>query len=212
MASYLRKMKLEISVILILGVNRMKNCLSPLGKALMTAAALAALAAPLTSSAALVTRQFEFSSTSGPLTFGPTIGSFTYDDIVAPVGGGTVSQLSLFSDLSVSFGGYSFDETSANSGWLVFDSLGGLLEALFGTSCSAGVCGIGGGEEGWWIRVGVPDTTNDFAYSGYNGATGFYQTFSNRLLENAVPEPAPLALIALGMVGLGLARRKRVSA
>jgi hypothetical protein len=37
--------------------------------------------------AAPVTRAFEFSSTSGPLQFGPTLGSFRYDDTTADSGG-----------------------------------------------------------------------------------------------------------------------------
>ena len=171
-------------------------------------ALLAVLLSPMAANADPITRYFEFSSTSGPLLFGPTIGSFEYDDSIAPVGGGYVLETGLFSALSVSFGGFTFDETTANSGWIQFDALGGLLEAHFGNLCVAGSCTIGGGEY-WWIRVGVPDfSVNDFSYSGYNGAEGIYRTRDNRLLS--VPEPGTLALLGIGLFGMGLARRRKV--
>ena len=178
--------------------------------ALMAAllAVVAASALPPPASAALVTRQFEFSSTDGPLQFGPNIGSFTYDDSIAPAGGGFVLASGLFSDLDVAFGSFTFDETTANSGWLQFDAGGGLIEAHFGNNCGAGVCVITGGQQQWWIRVGIPGTTNDFVYSGFEGATDIHWTLANRLLDNAVPEPGSLALLSLALAALAGVRRR----
>ena len=170
--------------------------------------AVGLLAAPLASQAALVTRQFQFSSTQGALQFGPTIGSFTYDDSVAPVGGGFANATNLFSDLNVAFGTFSFDETTANSGYLEFDASGGLKDAHFGNNCQAGNCTIVAGTAQWWIRVGVPGTPNDFSYSGFNGATGINQTFDNRLLD-PVPLPAAAWLLLSGLGGLGFLGRRR---
>ncbi len=185
-----------------------------LKKASLTAAIAAVAALSISSGtafAAQITRNFEFSSTSGPLQFGPNIGSFTYDDSVAPVGGGYVFQTGLFLDLNVSFGSWIFDESTANSGWLRFDALGGLLDASFGNNCLAGVCSIDFGSEHWWIRVGETNfSANDFTYSGYNGADTAYNTFANRLLPvSSVPEPSVLALFGLGFAGLAATRRRK---
>jgi hypothetical protein len=146
--------------------------------------------------AGLITRQFEFSSTAGPLLFGPNIGSFTYDDSIVPAGGGQVDQLGLFIDLDVSFAGFSFDETAANSGWLTFDIDGDLLEAHFGNNCGAGYCVIYFGQPQWWIRVGEPPyILNDFTYTGFAGVNDtFYSSNENRLL----PIPLPTTLLLLG--------------
>ncbi len=183
------------------------SCKRTLGA--LAAASFAVLAAwPSISAASPVTRMFEFSSVSGPLLFGPKIGTFTYDDSVTPAGGGYVFAAGLFSSLSVGFDGFTFDQTSANSGWLEFDPSGGLLEALFGNRCIGGGCSVAGGETNWWIRAGVPGTTNDFTYSGFEGATDVYSSVNNRLLPLAtVPAPGTFALLGLALTGLALVRR-----
>jgi hypothetical protein len=153
---------------------------------------------PSIAEATLITRQFEFSSTAGPLVFGPNIGSLTYDDSIIPIGGGALNAINLLTDLDVSFAGYSFDETTANTGWLVFDSGGDLLEAHFGNNCGPGYCVIYFGQPQWWIRVGEPPyVENDFTYSGFDGVNDtFYSTNANRLLP--IPSPSTLLLFGAG--------------
>ncbi|MFG6465050.1 PEP-CTERM sorting domain-containing protein [Roseateles sp. BYS87W] len=180
--------------------------------AVFSALALSAAAfLPLTAEAGLVTRQFLFSSTAGALQFGPQVGSFTYDDAVVPAAGGLVAAPNLFKDLQVSFGGFSFDELTANSGWLRFDATGDLLDAAFGNNCSGGGCSINAGWSLWWIRVGKPGASaNDFAYSGFNGESGIQTSYQNQLLpQGTVPEPASVALVALALVGAAGASRAR---
>lgn len=160
----------------------------------------------LPAAAAPVTRSFEFSSTSGPLQFGPTLGSFTYDSALAPLGGGVVSALNLFSDLAVTFGSFSYDETTANSGWLTFDASGDLVDAHFGNNCVAGTCSISGGSNHWWVRVGT-SSVNDFAYA-LVGHAGIWTTDQNRLVPLNVPEPTPLALLAVAGLAAVAARRR----
>ena len=180
---------------------------------LLVVSLLGLMLIPMTSSAGLVNRQFEFSSTQGPLIFGPTLGYFQYDDSIAPLGGGHVSMTNLFTDLGVSFGGFSFDETTANSGWIDFDASGQLLEAHFGNNCQTGGCVIFIGDPQWWIRVGEPfASVNDFAYSGFAGPNNdFYQTLENRLIPVPAAPSYLLLSVAIFMMRLCQLRKKTSS-
>ncbi len=180
----------------------------------MAAATLLSIFSSL-SSAALIQFSFEFSSTSGPIQFLNNIGSFQYDDAVASVAGGQVNQDNLFTALDVSFGGFSFDEITANSGWLDFSPGGIFKEALFGNNCSGGSCALVAGQDNWWIRVGIPGSANTFNYIGFDGNDDNHTvpsaTSENMLILKTVPEPGILSLLILSFLALHSLRPARVS-
>lgn len=188
---------------------------------------LSALAAvSFDAAAAAVTRQFEFSSTSGPLQFGPSTGSFTYDDSVAPTGGGIVAGAGLFSQLTLNFGGIAFDSSSANTGSLLFDASGDLTGALFGNNCSGlglGLCytvpmplqfpaSSRGPQWSIGLNTSIP-FMNVVSYTGF-GANGFLPEvsfFASRLLpqqQQTVPEPSTLLLAGLALAALAATGRR----
>lgn len=164
--------------------------------------------ANLAAQASPVTRSFEFSSTSGPLIFGANVGTFTYDSSIVPSGGGVVSATGLFSDLSVAFGSFSYDETTATTSSLSFDAAGELLEAIFGSNCNSFACSVLSGTNSWFMRVGTA-SVNDFQYALTSDPSNIFRTDLNRLLPlNSVPEPGSAALVLAAALAAAALRRK----
>lgn len=177
--------------------------------------ALALLTASAATTAAPVTRWFEFSSTSGPLQFGPLVGHFTYDDALAPPMGGNVNGDNLLIDLDLQFAGQTWTELNTDSVELRFDSDHRLLQVLIGANChgASASCSLAAGTDEWYLYAGRPGTINEFGYIGFGGGDVRYRSrFANRLLDAepaSVPEPAAPALVLAALAALALTRKRR---
>jgi hypothetical protein len=143
--------------------------------------------------------------TSGPLIGVSSTGTFTYDDSIVPaVLPAFVQQSGLLTDLDFTWDGVIYDETTANTGELDFDSTGNLVGAAFGDDCSPGICSVSSGSGPNFF---VNSFFNSFVYSSA-GIEDVFQGTVSLAGPLAVPEPATLALLGLGMAGLGFSRRR----
>ena len=138
---------------------------------------------------------------SGPLAGVTASGFFSFDDSIVPPGAGIVGEADLLSDLEFTWNGISYDETTANTGDLTFDATGALVTGTFGSDCGAGFCGAGISDTNSWF-VGLAD---EFVYDA-GGERLFFGPTSFSL--RSVPEPDTLALLGLGLLGLGVTRRR----
>jgi hypothetical protein len=122
-------------------------------------------------------------------------GSFSYSDSVIPPDGGSVSQLGLLSDFQFSWNGLSWDETTANTGALVFDSAGMLTAFWIGSNPGTGGCNLR-------PTPNICIKANEFIYSPENGVQ-LRGTTSYTPRGVLVAEPDALALPDLNSDGVG---------
>ena len=126
------------------------------------------LAAPLMTFADVVRVDFTLTADDGPLAGTSSSGSFQLDDAVAPAGGGVVDGA--FADsLSFQWNGINYNETTANTGSLLFDADGNLTSFVAGNVCdtTTGRCSLNVAFEAWRI---LPVS----GFSGYSTGGGIY--------------------------------------
>lgn len=130
---------------------------------------------PIAAPADVRTWHFEVTVDSGTgLPIGTVLtGSVSLDDSGLPLGVG-ISQTGLVTDLSFTFDGIEYDETTANTGFLQFNADGSLFALSFGTNCDAGGCASGNPGE-WFLLIGsvrVGDTgPDDFDFAGFTASS-----------------------------------------
>ncbi len=168
-------------------------------RSLMAAAAML----PVVCHTAPVTYEFTVTAITGPLAGVSSTGTFSFEDTIVPAGGGALGQMGLLSDLSFVWDGLSYDETTANTGRLTFDSTGDLIGFSIGNQCGNGFCLTGFGPNEWYVAaiVGADDL---FAYGADTGSLRY------ALMTSTVPEPAGIALAGLALAALGVTRARRL--
>ena len=155
-----------------------------------------------------VTYDFTVTAINGPLAGDVSDGSFTFNSSIVPRGPGILTG-PLLTSVSFTWDGITYNSSTANTGFLGFNSKGTLAEVVFGDFCNGGGCGSGGGSETWFVEGSAAG--NGFAYAvpsspfDWNGTV----SFSPALSGTSIPEPSTLGLLCLGLSGILLVRRSK---
>jgi hypothetical protein len=183
--------------------------------ALALSCAFCGLAIPR-ASASPISYQFTVTASTGPLTGVTSVGTFTFDSSIVPVGGGLVDIAGLLSQLSFTWGGMTFSAATANTGELQFNSSGIVVGALFGTSCgpSGFGCGVTAGTHDWEFFLNPAPGNRGFDYAIPADPLNTFFQLGGVTLTGPLPVPTPgtlpllsAALGALGLIAWGLRPR-----
>lgn len=184
-------------------------------------ALLVALAlAPLFPVASPITVPFSVTATTGPLSGTTANGTFTFDSSSIPASlPGENDSVGLFTDLSFTWNGINYDETTANTGHLEFDAAGNLIGAVFGNDCAspplvAGSCAVVFGLEEWYFALQPlhpdPGFAQSFFYSVQGDGFGDGTETLGQTGGGGAPEPTTLALLGIGLASIAFSRRGRL--
>jgi hypothetical protein len=172
---------------------------------------LSALAIAGAAHATPINYSFTVTANSGPLSGDTATGTFSYDSS-SIVPGGANGSVGLLTSLNFTWNGITYDQTTANTGFLRFDSAGNLTVVSFGNDCAIFTCGASPNTNDWFV------SNPDFVYATPTGGpANFGGTATLSLIPTVVPEPSSLALLGVGAAGVmligarGLARDRRAA-
>jgi PEP-CTERM motif len=186
-------------------MHRKNQLVSSLGAALALS-----LAASNAASASLVAYDFSVTATDGPLSGTTEHGTFSYDSNSIVPGGGQNAAAGLLTALSFSWNGITYDQTTANTGFLEFGASGELDRAVFGTDCAAG-CIVPVSTNAWAFNLSPPGGPFEFLYT-LSGNPGLFDGRVTAALAVPAPEPSTLAILGIGCALVCAARRSRGNA